>query len=154
MKNNLRSHFTQNTSLESFDDESAVLGHTDAVASAYAEEQVLDGRDRELLEDQLKAAEADHETLANLASAVEGERDVGLEAGSAGFMQLTLASIQKRHGIDENVQTHAAMPSLECFDGRMARVATSLSLESVRNTQAIVKQTVDTLRARLATETN
>lgn len=145
---NLRHHFTQNASLESFaDGEAAALDHT---AASYAIDEAADGRARELLEDEIKHVEGDVTSLESLVAALEGERDIGLESESASYTSLTLAAIQTRYGIDTNEVTHAAMPSLECFDGRLARTATSLTLESVRNTLAIVQQRATDLNAQLA----
>lgn len=150
----LKQHFTQ-VGLESFaGGEAASLDHTESVALAYAADENADGRARESIEDEISHCQGDIQSLEALATALDEQRDVGLESGSAQFVQIALNSIQHRHGINPSEQTHAAMPSLECFSGRLARTATSLSLESVRNTQAIVQAHVDGLSAQLATDLN
>lgn len=148
----LQKHFHQSVGLEAFaDSEGAALDH---VATAYAVGETLDGYDRQVLEDQLKMCKSDVSSLESLLQALQDERDVGLESGSAKFAQLTLESIQNRHGIDINELTHTAMPSLECFQGRLARTATSLTVDSVRNTIGVLNATVEMLQEHLSTETN
>ncbi len=147
----LKNHFIQSVGLESFaDSEGAAL---DTVSNDYAAGETLDGYAREQLEDQLKICQGDITSLESLLQALQDERDVGLESGSAKFAQLTLESIQNRHGIDINEQTHTAMPSLECFQGRLARTATSLTVDSVRNTIGVLNATVEMLQEHLSTET-
>lgn len=125
-------------SLESFDDEVAVgLDHTDALdygsseVDAYAREATIDGRDLENQLDSVEGGIADMVSVESLIEAIDQAREVGLEMGSAQFMQIHLQTFQQRYGI-ESLET--ALPALESFHERRARMATSISLESAKET--------------------
>ena len=127
-------------SLESFDEGTAeVLDHTDALdyssseADAYAREATIDGRDLETQADAIEGGLNDIASVESLLEAIESARDVGLEMGSAQFMQIHLHSLQSRYGIDD---LNCAVPALESFQDRRARLATSISCESIKETVA------------------
>lgn len=125
-------------SLESFDEGSATaLDHTDTVdyteatANAYAREAAADGRDLDRQIDALEGGYSDVATLESLIEALEDARDVGLESGSAQFLHLHVGPIQQRYGINE---LETAIPAMECFHDRRARLATSITMESIQET--------------------
>ena len=130
-----------NTPLPSFEtvDEAAdlALGHTDEInyssseADAYAQEQNAIGRDLERQQDLIEGGTQDLASLESLANAIDAAREIGMEMGSAQFMHIQLNDVQKRYGIND---LETAAPSMECFAERRARIATSASLESVKET--------------------
>lgn len=130
-----------NTLLPSFEsvDEAAdlALGHTDefdyssSEADQYAHEQNVFGRELDRQQDLVEGGTQDLASLESLANAIDEARELGMEMGSAQFMHIHLNNVQTRYGINE-IET--AAPSMECFQERRARIATSASLESVKET--------------------
>lgn len=122
--------------LESFNEGPAVMAdHTETVGSEYEAVETLDGREIDQCIDGITSAETDIASLEALIEAIEDARDVGMEAWSAQFATIHVNSMQKRYSVNDPL---LAMPSLECFDGRQARLATTVSLESVGETAAKV----------------
>ena len=112
-------------------DHSDALDYGNAEAEAYAREATLDGRELERQQELIEGAFDDVASVESLIEAIEEARDVGLEMGSAQFMQLHLNRVQQCYGVQD---INCAVPALESFEGRRARLATSISLESVKET--------------------
>ena len=109
-----------------------MFDHTDAVDGyEYAYEQMIDGRAAENCVDAIDGAETDIASLESLISAIDEARDVGMESRSGQFALIQVGDVQKRYGIN-GLET--AMPAMECFQGRQARMAASVSMESVKET--------------------
>lgn len=131
---NLKTHFTAVTqaAMESFDEGASVaLDHTEAFSAQYERDEAADGRAISAAADAVEAGINDVASLESLTAAIDESRDVGMEAGSAQFAKLQLSTLHDRYQI---TGTESSMPSLECFDGRQARLATSVSLESAKET--------------------
>ncbi|WJJ54913.1 hypothetical protein [Xanthomonas phage RTH11] len=132
---NLKTHFTAasaQVAMESFDEGASIaLDHTEAFAAQYERDEAADGRAIDAAADAVEAGINDVASLESLITAIDEARDVGMEAGSAQFAKLQLSTIQNRYQI---TGTESAMPSLECFDGRQARLATTVTMESVKET--------------------
>lgn len=125
-------------SLESIDDGGFNAGaevmadHTDQVAGyAYEAEQMFDGREADHIVDAIEGAETEIASLESLLEAINDARDVGMEAYSAQFANIQVGAAQKRYGV---TGLETAFPSMECFQGRQARMAASVSMESVKET--------------------
>lgn len=126
-------------SLESLEEEGGfdagaevMFDHTDEVDGyEYEVTAMLDGRDQENYVEVIDGAETDIASLESLLSAIDEARDVGMEAYSAQFANIQIGAIQKRYGVDA---LETAFPSMECFQGRQARLAASVSMESVKET--------------------
>lgn len=134
----IKNHFT--ASLESLDDEGGfnageevMFDHTDAVGREYEYNAMMDGRAEEQCLDVIEGAETDIASLESLLQAIDEARDIGMESRSAQFAGLQLREAQRRYGINA---CETMMPSMECFEGRQARLATSVSMEAVKETIA------------------
>lgn len=131
--NQLKHHFL---SMEGFYDENtseSILDHTDqlaGLANDYERQETLSGRALETEQDALEGAETDIASLESLIEAICEARDVGLESISAGLLHRQVQEIQQRYG----VSLKRALPSLEDYHGRTARLATTISLEAVGET--------------------
>jgi len=128
-------------SLESLEEEGGfnagdevMFDHTDSVAGyEYEYEAMMDGRDEEHCVEAIDGAETEITSLESLLSAIDEARDVGMEAYSAQFASIQISEAQRRYGVNG---IEAAFPSMECFQGRQARLAASVSMESVKETIA------------------
>lgn len=124
-----KEHFI--ATLESFDEGVEVmLDHTDVIDSVDYEYQAMqDGRAADYCVDIMDGAESEIASLESLVHAINEARDVGMEAMSAQFAHSHLRKAQQRYGV-----TGEPLPSLESFNGRQARLSTSVSMEAVRDT--------------------
>jgi hypothetical protein len=129
-------------SLESIDDNDGgfnagaevMFDHTDTVAGYdYDYEQMMDGRKAENCIDAIEGAETEIASLESLLEAINDARDVGMEAYSAQFANIQISDAQRRYDV---TGLGTMFPSMECFQGRQARTATSVSMEAIKETIA------------------
>jgi hypothetical protein len=104
----------------------------EATAMTYAREETVDGRQVELCVDDIEGALTEVGSLESLLEAIEESRDVGMEAWSAQFAKIHVSGVMRRYRLDP---CDVSLPAMESFyDARRARLSTSISMESVKET--------------------